>query len=147
MDEKRNAEASVTGSRRGIGLRIGVALGQAGFNVVLNGTSPAPAAEAAIEKVRSTGSGAAGLNAAVQLNAQGLGDVSIVTEGLDKGTSINAGSDKQTFYKLSMCGREMCRVLIGEVRRRGIPVHENRVAISLLSTGEKEKKGAGAPLP
>lgn len=48
--------ALVTGSRRGIGLRIGVALGQAGFNVVLNGTSPAPAAEAAIEKVRSTGS-------------------------------------------------------------------------------------------
>jgi len=39
------------------------------------------------------GSGAAGLNAAVQLYAQGIRDVLIVTEGLDKGTSINAGSD------------------------------------------------------
>jgi succinate dehydrogenase/fumarate reductase flavoprotein subunit len=50
------------------------------------------------------GSGAAGLGAAVQLTDQGLDDVLIVTEGLDKGTSINTGSDKQTYYKLSMCG-------------------------------------------
>lgn len=52
------------------------------------------------------GSGAAGLNAAVQLHAQGMEDVLIVTEGLDKGTSINTGSDKQTYYKLGMCGAE-----------------------------------------
>ena len=52
------------------------------------------------------GSGAAGLNAAVQLRAQGVEDVLIVTEGLDKGTSINTGSDKQTYYKLGMCGAE-----------------------------------------
>jgi succinate dehydrogenase/fumarate reductase flavoprotein subunit len=50
------------------------------------------------------GSGAAGLNAAVQLRRQGVEDVLILTEGLDKGTSINTGSDKQTYYKLSMCG-------------------------------------------
>ncbi|MBN1582372.1 MAG: FAD-binding protein, partial [Anaerolineae bacterium] len=50
------------------------------------------------------GSGAAGLNAAVQLRANGVEDVLIVTEGLDKGTSINTGSDKQTYYKLAMCG-------------------------------------------
>jgi len=50
------------------------------------------------------GSGAAGLNAAVQLRNQGVEDVLIVTEGLTMGTSINTGSDKQTYYKSSMCG-------------------------------------------
>ncbi len=50
------------------------------------------------------GSGAAGLNAAVQLRRQGVEDILILTEGLDKGTSINTGSDKQTYYKLAMCG-------------------------------------------
>ncbi len=52
------------------------------------------------------GSGAAGLNAAVQLVRNGVEDVLILTEGLEKGTSINTGSDKQTYYKLSMCGNE-----------------------------------------
>ncbi|UCC65080.1 MAG: FAD-binding protein [Anaerolineae bacterium] len=50
------------------------------------------------------GSGAAGLNAAAQLHANGVEDLMIVTEGLEMGTSINTGSDKQTYYKLSMCG-------------------------------------------
>jgi succinate dehydrogenase/fumarate reductase flavoprotein subunit len=50
------------------------------------------------------GSGAAGLNAAVQLRRRGVEDLLILTEGLDKGTSINTGSDKQTYYKLAMCG-------------------------------------------
>lgn len=50
------------------------------------------------------GSGAAGLNAAVQLHANGVSDILIVTEGLDKGTSINTGSDKQTYYKIGMYG-------------------------------------------
>ena len=50
------------------------------------------------------GSGAAGLNAAVQLHRHGIQDAIIVTEGLDCGTSINTGSDKQTYYKLSLCG-------------------------------------------
>lgn len=52
------------------------------------------------------GSGAAGLNAAVQLRRNGVEDILILTEGLDKGTSINTGSDKQTYYKLSMSGAE-----------------------------------------
>ena len=52
------------------------------------------------------GSGAAGLNAAVQLCRHGVSDVLILTEGLDQGTSINTGSDKQTYYKLSLCGSE-----------------------------------------
>ena len=50
------------------------------------------------------GSGAAGLNAAVQARRHGLRDVLIVSEGLACGTSINTGSDKQTYYKLGLCG-------------------------------------------
>ncbi len=52
------------------------------------------------------GSGAAGLNAAAQLRKHGVEDVVILTEGLDKGTSINTGSDKQTYYKLSLYGSD-----------------------------------------
>ena len=52
------------------------------------------------------GSGAAGLNAAVQLRNLGVEDVRIATEGLQMGTSINTGSDKQTYYKLGLAGDE-----------------------------------------
>lgn len=52
------------------------------------------------------GSGAAGLCAAVRLHALGVTDVLICTEGLRMGTSINTGSDKQTYYKLGMYGAE-----------------------------------------
>ena len=53
------------------------------------------------------GSGAAGLNAAVQLRNQGIDYVLIVSEGLKMGTSINTGSDKQTYYKTAMCGHDL----------------------------------------
>jgi len=52
------------------------------------------------------GSGAAGLNAALQLHRKGITKLLIVSEGLQMGTSINTGSDKQTYYKLAMCGAE-----------------------------------------
>lgn len=52
------------------------------------------------------GSGASGLNAALQLYRKGVEDLLIVTEGLQMGTSINTGSDKQTYYKLAMCGAD-----------------------------------------
>jgi len=165
------------------------------------------------------GSGAAGLNVAVQLCRQGVEDILILTEGLDKGTSINTGSDKQTYYKLAMCGDDadspqamaetyfsgggmhgdlalaeaslsaraflhlvtlgvpfptdaygqfvgyktdhdprqratsigpytsqaMCRALIREVGRLGIPVREGRSAIALLVVDEGEaRRAAGA---
>lgn len=50
------------------------------------------------------GTGAAGLAAAVRLNALGVADVAVYSEGLDAGTSINTGSDKQTYYKLGLDG-------------------------------------------
>jgi len=52
------------------------------------------------------GSGAAGLNAAIQVRKAGVEDVLILTEGLQMGTSINTGSDKQTYYKLALCGAD-----------------------------------------
>lgn len=52
------------------------------------------------------GSGAAGLAAALQLHRNGISDILIATESLAGGTSINTGSDKQTYYKLSLCGNE-----------------------------------------
>jgi succinate dehydrogenase/fumarate reductase flavoprotein subunit len=165
------------------------------------------------------GSGAAGLNASIQLHVNGIRDALIITEGLQMGTSINTGSDKQTYYKLSMCGadddspqalaealyaggsmhgdlalveaslsarafmglvnlgvpfprdrfgqfvgyktdhdprqratsvgpytsREMCRLMIEEIRRREIPVHEKRVAVSLLVADEHgQRRAVGA---
>ena len=50
------------------------------------------------------GSGCAGLNASDWLAALGETDVAIVTENLLSGTSRNTGSDKQTYYKLSLAG-------------------------------------------
>ncbi len=50
------------------------------------------------------GSGAAGLASAVALHSRGI-DPLVCTEGLRMGTSINTGSDKQTYYKLGMCGK------------------------------------------
>lgn len=50
------------------------------------------------------GSGAAGLNAAVQLFEQGIEDIAILTEKWGGGTSNNAGSDKQTYYRLAVDG-------------------------------------------
>ena len=52
------------------------------------------------------GSGAAGLRTAVELWKKGVQDICIVTEGLEMGTSINTGSDKQTYYKMSLCGED-----------------------------------------
>ena len=63
------------------------------------------------------GSGCAGLNAADRLFSFGVRDIAIVTEGMNMGTSRNTGSDKQTYYKLSLCGsdgdsvREMAQTL------------------------------------
>ena len=163
------------------------------------------------------GSGASGLNAAAQLKINGVEDVLIVSEGLLMGTSINTGSDKQTYYKLSMSGdeadspvdmaqtyfangamhgdlaliesslsprgfmnlvnlgmpfprdeygqfvgyktdhdprqratsigpytsREMCRVLIDQVKSLDLPIREGRTAIQLVTLPENGKRVCG----
>ena len=66
------------------------------------------------------GSGCAGLNAADWLVSLGETDVLLITDGMKRGTSRNAGSDKQTYYKLSLAGaapdsvQDMANDLIGE---------------------------------
>jgi succinate dehydrogenase/fumarate reductase flavoprotein subunit len=52
------------------------------------------------------GSGAASLKAAVSLHSLGQDDIMIATSGWSSGTSNNAGSDKQTYYKLSLSGNK-----------------------------------------
>lgn len=52
------------------------------------------------------GSGCAGYAAAERLHALGVTDIAVLTEGRLMGTSRNTGSDKQTYYKLSLCGSE-----------------------------------------
>ncbi len=50
------------------------------------------------------GTGAAGYNAAGEIKKRCDKSVCIVTEGVNTGTSRNTGSDKQTYYKLSLSG-------------------------------------------
>ena len=52
------------------------------------------------------GTGCAGFNAADRLYDLGIRDIAIITEGRFMGTSRNTGSDKQTYYKLSLCGSD-----------------------------------------
>lgn len=63
------------------------------------------------------GTGAAGYNAADRLHQYGQRNIAIVTEDVNTGTSRNTGSDKQTYYKLTLSGgdpdsvREMAQTL------------------------------------
>lgn len=57
-----------------------------------------------IYKALVIGSGAAAYSCADWLYKEGIEDIAIVTENRLSGTSRNTGSDKQTYYKLSMDG-------------------------------------------
>ena len=57
-----------------------------------------------IYKTLIIGSGAAAYSAADWLFKEGIEDIAIITENRLWGTSRNTGSDKQTYYKLSMDG-------------------------------------------
>ena len=53
------------------------------------------------------GSGAAGFAAAIRLYQNNERDIALITENRNAGTSRNTGSDKQTYYKLSLSGKDM----------------------------------------
>jgi len=96
------------------------------------------------------GSGAAGLNAAVQLRANGVDDVLIVTEGLQMGTSINTGSDKQTYYKLSLCGHDAdAPAIMAETFFDGGGMHGDLALVeaSLSARGFFNLVNIGVPFP
>ena len=50
------------------------------------------------------GTGAAGYNAACRLKKYGVDDILLISENRLGGTSRNTGSDKQTYYKLTLSG-------------------------------------------
>ena len=52
------------------------------------------------------GSGAAGFQAALRLYQNGERDLAIITENIKSGTSRNTGSDKQTYYQLTLSGND-----------------------------------------
>lgn len=52
------------------------------------------------------GTGVAGYNAASRLKSMGVDDILLISENRLGGTSRNTGSDKQTYYKLTLSGAE-----------------------------------------
>lgn len=68
----------------------------------------APAVSARVVRCNTAivGSGAAGYNAADRLWQYGQRDILLLTENRTAGTSRNTGSDKQTYYKLTLSGSE-----------------------------------------
>ena len=96
------------------------------------------------------GSGASGLNAAVQLKNNGIDDILIVSEGLEKGTSINTGSDKQTYYKLSLCGLDAdAPELMAETYYEGGSMHGDHALVeaSLSTRAFIHLVNLGVPFP
>jgi len=96
------------------------------------------------------GSGAAGFATACNIAKIGKKSVCIVTEGLNSGTSRNTGSDKQTYYKLSLAGstpdsvREMADTLFGG----GCVDGDNALCEAALSSRcFLELCSAGVPFP
>lgn len=57
------------------------------------------------------GTGSAGFSAALRLYQLGERDTAILSAGINAGTSRNTGSDKQTYYKLSLAGGDLDSVL------------------------------------
>lgn len=58
------------------------------------------------------GTGAAGFQAALRLHQNGEQDIVILAENVRAGTSRNTGSDKQTYYKLSLASEDLDSVRV-----------------------------------
>ncbi len=95
------------------------------------------------------GSGAAGLNAAIQLHQLGMTDFIIVSEGLDYGTSINTGSDKQTYYKLSLCDQPDSPDLMAQSYFSGGSTHGDLALVEAAGSvrGFMNLVNLGVPFP
>ena len=57
------------------------------------------------------GTGAAGFSAALRLAQYGVKEIAVLSESVSAGTSRNTGSDKQTYFKLTLAGGEGDSVL------------------------------------
>lgn len=81
------------------------------------------------------GSGAAGFNAAIRLKQFGCESVAMITEGMNVGTSRNTGSDKQTYYKLSLAGdaRDSVAAMAADLFAGGCVDGDNALVEAALS--------------
>lgn len=81
------------------------------------------------------GNGAAGLNAGGRLLQYGYDDVILVTENKNLGTSRNAGSDKQTYYKLTLAGsyQDSTRMMAKSLMDGGCVNGDNALCEAALS--------------
>ncbi len=96
------------------------------------------------------GSGAAGLAAAVRLRKLAVSSMAVYTEGLAMGTSVNTGSDKQTYYKLGMYGSEAdAPVLMAKDLAAGGSMHGDIALIeaSVSAQGFFNLVNLGVPFP
>lgn len=96
------------------------------------------------------GSGCAGFNAADWLYDLGRQDIAILTEGVSLGTSRNTGSDKQTYYKLSLASDGLDSVAeMAETLASGGSVHRDTARIEAACSTRCFMKLAnlGVPFP
>ncbi|MBN2853680.1 MAG: FAD-binding protein, partial [Clostridia bacterium] len=96
------------------------------------------------------GSGAAGFNAADSLYDLGQKDIAILTEGIKMGTSRNTGSDKQTYYKLTLSGNTPDSVFdMADTLYKGGSMHGDiaLVEAALSAKGFYKLASYGVPFP
>lgn len=96
------------------------------------------------------GTGAAGYNAADSLFDLGQKDIAIITEGINMGTSRNTGSDKQTYYKLTLSGNTPDSVFeMASTLFKGGSMHGDIALIeaALSAKGFYKLASIGVPFP
>ena len=96
------------------------------------------------------GTGAAGYNAADSLYDLGQKDLAIITEGINMGTSRNTGSDKQTYYKLTLSGNTPDSVFeMASTLFKGGSMHGDiaLVEAALSAKGFYKLASIGVPFP
>lgn len=81
------------------------------------------------------GTGASGYQAACRIKEDGRKTVAIVTEQVNRGTSRNTGSDKQTYYKLGLSGdqRDSVRQMARDLFAGGSMDGDNALCEAALS--------------
>jgi len=84
------------------------------------------------------GSGAAGLNCAIHLFEMGQKDIALLTENIDWGTTRNAGSDKQTYYKISTTTQDSDRGLdLAETLFSGGSMHGDIALVEAMLSAQE----------
>ncbi len=79
------------------------------------------------------GSGAAGYSTADWLRKYGINNIALITENKNYGTSRNAGSDKQTYYKLSFTETDSAEKMAKELAGGG-GMHRDTALIEAVNS-------------